>query len=279
MDRRLENWCDQVISEVRSWVDHNAIRAELEAHIEDRCAALEELNYPPELAAERTLAAMGDPVAVGKALDKEHSLWLSRLWVASIVVMLFAWIWLYWDTYPRWGHYVERIQETVQPELYDNEDYIYMFNENFDVSTMHPEWEWVCTGAGSHEPVDIGDYTIEVHKAIWWRKFDKWTDIYILMSVTPQRFWYGGEIEFLGAIQAVDSTGAAIINDSIENNRILIGSTERPNMTLGEYGTQPFGSRKILISLNLLEDPDWVEFSYPYGDNDWVIRVEKEAAK
>ena len=88
MDRRLEDWCDQVIAEVRSWVDHNAIRAELEAHIEDRCAALEELNYPLGLAAERTLAAMGDPVEVGKALDKEHSLWLGRLWIALIAESL-----------------------------------------------------------------------------------------------------------------------------------------------------------------------------------------------
>lgn len=154
MDKRLENWCDQVIGEVRFWMDHNSIRAELEAHIEDRCMALEELNYPPELAAERTLAAMGDPVEVGKALDKAHSPWLGWLWVASIVAVVFAWMWLYYDMYPRWGHYLERVQETVRPELYDNEDYIYVFNEDFDVSAMYPDWEWVCTGVGSHEPAD-----------------------------------------------------------------------------------------------------------------------------
>ena len=87
MDKRLNEWCDQVIGQIRFWIDHNKIRAELEDHIEDRCAALEELNYPPELAAERTLAAMGDPVEVGRALDKEHSPWMGWLWVASVSVL------------------------------------------------------------------------------------------------------------------------------------------------------------------------------------------------
>ncbi|MEI3306968.1 MAG: permease prefix domain 1-containing protein [Dysosmobacter sp.] len=44
-----------------------AIQAELDAHIEDHMAALRELDYPPELAEERALAAMGDPVEVGRS--------------------------------------------------------------------------------------------------------------------------------------------------------------------------------------------------------------------
>ena len=45
-----------------------AIQAELEGHMEDHMEGLLELGYSPELAEERTLAAMGDPKEVGRRL-------------------------------------------------------------------------------------------------------------------------------------------------------------------------------------------------------------------
>ena len=54
-----------------------AARSELEDHIEDHMAALLELGYDEALAEERTMATMGDPEEVGRALDAQYPLgWL-----------------------------------------------------------------------------------------------------------------------------------------------------------------------------------------------------------
>lgn len=68
-----------------------AIQAELDGHIEDHMEGLLELGYSPELAEERTLAAMGDPQEVGRELNKQYTGWgfvlLSRAAVLLTVVL------------------------------------------------------------------------------------------------------------------------------------------------------------------------------------------------
>ena len=57
--------------------EEEAVRAELDAHMEDRICALLDLGYDEDLAEERTMAAMGDPEEVGRELDKAYPLrWL-----------------------------------------------------------------------------------------------------------------------------------------------------------------------------------------------------------
>lgn len=58
--------------------EREAIRAEIDAHMEDHICALLELGYPAELAEERTLALMGDPAEVGRELNKHYT---NRVWV------------------------------------------------------------------------------------------------------------------------------------------------------------------------------------------------------
>lgn len=54
-----------------------AIRAELDAHMEDHICDLLELGYNESLAEERTMMRMGDPEEVGRELDKQYPLrWL-----------------------------------------------------------------------------------------------------------------------------------------------------------------------------------------------------------
>lgn len=55
--------------------EREAIRAEIDGHIEDHMADLLELDYPSELAEERTLSAMGDPQEVGRELNRQYTGW------------------------------------------------------------------------------------------------------------------------------------------------------------------------------------------------------------
>lgn len=56
-----KEYTDAVLTALRHVTDRErlAIRAELDAHIEDHIAALRELDYPPELAEERALGRHG----------------------------------------------------------------------------------------------------------------------------------------------------------------------------------------------------------------------------
>ena len=69
--------------------EREAIRAEIDAHIEDHICALLDLDYDMELAEERTMARMGDPEEVGRELDKQYtnSFWIWLEGVAKILLV------------------------------------------------------------------------------------------------------------------------------------------------------------------------------------------------
>ncbi|MBQ7778586.1 MAG: hypothetical protein IJ396_06725 [Oscillibacter sp.] len=68
-----------------------AIRAELEAHMEDHMLALMDLGYEEELAEERMLQHMGDPAEIGRELDQQyppHWLVLKRITIVLTVIFI-----------------------------------------------------------------------------------------------------------------------------------------------------------------------------------------------
>lgn len=68
--------------------EREAIRAEIDAHMEDHICGLLELGYSPELAEERTMAFMGDPAEVGRELNKQYPLrWLVVKWAAMALTL------------------------------------------------------------------------------------------------------------------------------------------------------------------------------------------------
>ena len=72
----FDAFCAQVTGEMRHLPARRSVTAELAAHLEDHAAALVKKGVPEEEAEAQSVAAMGDPVALGQALDKVHSpLW------------------------------------------------------------------------------------------------------------------------------------------------------------------------------------------------------------
>ena len=71
--------------------EREAIRSELDGHIEDHMEALRELGYDEELAEERAIAAMGEPDEVGRELNRQYTGWgwvlVSRAAVVLTVVL------------------------------------------------------------------------------------------------------------------------------------------------------------------------------------------------
>ncbi len=89
------DYCAAVCALVRFKPDREAIAGELTAHMEDHMAALEAEGVPREEAKARAIEAMGDPEALGKALDALHSpllgwlqLWMWRLSQLAAVISI-----------------------------------------------------------------------------------------------------------------------------------------------------------------------------------------------
>lgn len=71
--------------------EREAIRQELDGHMEDHICALLELGYDRDLAEERTMARMGDPEEVGREMRKLYPLrWLLVRWCAMAVCAVLA---------------------------------------------------------------------------------------------------------------------------------------------------------------------------------------------
>lgn len=86
-----KDYMDRVVARLRglTWSERDAIRTEIDAHIEDHICGLMELGYSEELAEERTMLRMGDPEEVGRELDKQYPLrWLVIGRIASVALVL-----------------------------------------------------------------------------------------------------------------------------------------------------------------------------------------------
>ena len=78
-------WLDEAVKGIRFGPDRAAVRAELEAHLEDKEADLRRIfpDMTPEEAEARALSQMGSPEEIGKELARIHKPWLGYLWRAS----------------------------------------------------------------------------------------------------------------------------------------------------------------------------------------------------
>lgn len=71
--------------------EREAVRRELEEHVEDRMEVLLEMGWSPELAESRCLEAMGDPAEIGREMARQYRgrgwLWIGRAAAALTVVL------------------------------------------------------------------------------------------------------------------------------------------------------------------------------------------------
>lgn len=84
-NQNIRTWLDTAVSGIRFGLDREDVRAELEAHIEDKTIDL--MRIFPDMeeteARERALTGMGDPEELKISLAKVHRPWLGRLWMVS----------------------------------------------------------------------------------------------------------------------------------------------------------------------------------------------------
>ena len=84
MDEAMRAWCRSVAKHIRFRYDREAVEEELYLHLEEsRDDRMEAEGLSQEAAEAEAMAAMGDPVALGKELDKVHGPLLGWTWRLS----------------------------------------------------------------------------------------------------------------------------------------------------------------------------------------------------
>ena len=113
MTRR--EYTDRVLTGLRrlTQAEREAVRAELDAHMEDHICDLLDLGYDEELAEERTMQHMGDPEEVSRELNKQYPIrWLILKWVAMALTAVLALMLL---TRVEWGIVKENLMTSFWP--------------------------------------------------------------------------------------------------------------------------------------------------------------------
>lgn len=270
MADRFDAWRDAVLEQVRFWPDRERIGQELTEHWEDHREDLLRVGYPEDEAEARTLAAMGDPAAVGKALDREHSpllgwLWELSRWAVGIAVVLLA-----VDIFAIGSVFQYR---DLLPPQWPQEDPA-EFAQLSPAAELGEYWTFVSAGTSAVQAESAG-YTLQVPQWSQWRSTDgKFARVCLVLTVEPDHVWQGIETEFSDDLR-FRWAGGEIANSQ---NRRNISGTPVPWASIGHGDLSQGLTRECYqVMMTLPSQAEWVEISYPYGDNDWVLRVELEA--
>ena len=236
IDPDWRGWCRTVVEQIRFKPDRWAVRQELAAHMEDRRAALERLGYDRGLATERTLQAMGDPEAVGKALDQAHKPALGWLWEASrgavllMVVLLLgniAFSGYSWPSLRDWALFASQEESAY--------------------------WDADARDLPCPAPFEAGAYTITVERTEYVAAEDGWGYLHLDLTCSTDQFWLEGP-DLWGTLEAEDSNGA----------------------WLRVYGSKDNGShglyRQWIQVEGILNSPEWIEIRHSIGG--WSFRIQ-----
>ena len=175
-------WLDRATAGIRFGPDREEVRAELEAHLEDK--ALDFQRIFPGLteaeARERAVSEMGDPMEIGKELAKVHKPWLGYLWRASQVLLGLVLL-----------SFLAEVG-TLAPHAGIRSD-----------REAEPGWVVEAAFAGQ-EPVRINNYTLWVEEAALIQGMG---ELHITWRAASPRFWEMPDGEFSQAWTAVDDRG------------------------------------------------------------------------
>lgn len=89
-------FCELVTGQLRCKWEAPSVRQELSDHIQDHQAALMAEGMDRDQAEEAAVAAMGDPEALGRALDRLHSPWPWRIFHGAVALAVFLALTVAW---------------------------------------------------------------------------------------------------------------------------------------------------------------------------------------
>lgn len=242
------DWCAAVLREVRFQPDHKAIRRELLAHLEDGRADLERLGYDTALAERRSLDAMGSAFVVGCALDSAHHPFWGWLWRLTRWLMLALLIAAVGITVKDSGTVNDALRRTAA-QLQWTEPVAGADRVETEYATL-----WLAPGEITEEG---GVFQADLYV---------WVEMHDPFGYSPDGLWR--------YLEVADDRGAVLSYARRED-----GTWPETGYWGYWAGTGTSWTRyQETIRLTLDHRPAWAEITYPYGMNDWTLRVEWEGA-
>lgn len=267
-------WLDRAAAGIRSRPDREAVRAELEAHLEDKTADL--VRIFPDLgrqeAERQAVEQMGDAEEIGKELARLHRPWPRYLWQASRVLLTAGLLWLLAigmfrgdDAYLGDDHRSEWWDMDGLPGtavMGDCDDIRYLPGGDPDqILTLEP-----CLTAS------VNGQKISLLRAALWQREDGRQGLYCYLRVDTWRFWERGRLreEWM---TVTDSTGAVCglgpdSPEDPETGGLLNG--------MSQMGFGPFHSGYELYLEDWDPESEWVRLDYGPGSPIFTFTVDLE---
>ena len=283
------DWREQVVEQVRFKPDRKAIAAELTAHYEDHVRDLERLDYPWQLAEERALAAMGDPEQIGKALDRVHRPWLGWLWIASRAVLVLTVI-VCLLSLPSTGAFFHMLKNTLFPPE-DPGGYQAIAGSYSALNEQEGVTVWRSMGTLEAQSAELPGYTLSLLEGQWWQYNDTFYRGECLLRLEPERLWYDLPEDVLDDLVLTGSGGGLFCNVKYDpfpyedgDNWFLISESSNAFPVSDDADSyrledsRDLGGWYLNLTMTTDESVEWVELSFPYGDNDWMFRITWEGS-
>ena len=259
-------WLDRATAGIRFGPDREEVRAELEAHLEDK--ALDFQRIFPDLteaeARERAASDMGDPEEIGKELAKVHRPWLGYLWRASKVLIVLLVLWHLWC-----GMYMDHYYDTHTGRVlwdFDNlpgagEERQSWYGSPESIHAVRHTSEELYTPCGDPdqlavreyrgEEVQVGGQTVSLLRSAQWQRWGE-LELYAYFRVETWRFWERSVLD-RNWFTAVDDLG---------NVYDLSGEGSGVQNCIGETDCGPFFAGWQLYLSDVDPAAEWVRLDY-----------------
>ena len=252
----MENWLDTATSGIRFGPDRAAVRAELQAHIEDREADLRRIfpDIPQGEARARALAGMGDPEEIKTELARVHRPWLGWLWRLSQMVLVLSVVLLMLSA-ERWS------------------------SGWFEPSAGR-DWSGAVRLEPSGQRAEIGGYTISMTRAGAWREEDGAWIVGVDLRMTSPRFWALEGQSLCRCTSAVDSLGNTYYSDD-QWSRLDPSDYPSPMRWVrgSPLGRMPFRRDYGLSVSGVDPGARWIRLEYEWLGNAFSMTIETAAWK
>lgn len=282
-------WCDTATRQVRFRPDRGAIQRELTAHYQDHVRDLERVGYDWKLAEQRALAAMGDPEEIGRALDRVHKPWLGWLWIASRAVLILT-VMACLLSLPGTGSFFHMMKNTLFPPE-DPGGYQAIAGSYSALNEQEGVTVWRSMGTLEAQSADLPGYTLSLLEGQWWQYHDTFYRGECLLRLEPERLWYDLPEDVLDDLVLTGSGGVLFSNIKYNpfpyeetNNWFSISESSNAFAVSDDADSyrledsRDLGGWYLKLTMTTDEPVEWVELSFPYGDNHWAFRIMWEGA-
>lgn len=269
LQRHFGSWVTEVLECVRFRPDRKAIQLELEAHYEDHVKDLERIGYDHDLARERALGAMGDPVEVGQALDKAHKPWLGWIWLASKWGFVICGVLLLCMASYTEGYNIRHDLHLMQQQA-DYEP------DGYSLEPDNPAYSRAAVTQGG--TVERSGYSISIpYAALWWNELEKNYNMVAILRTEDNRFWDHGPYRALQTLSMTDNTGGEFAAVTEWKEYTARERRERWDgfVKVSFVKENPFCSEYLVWVSFLEEMPEWTEFTCSSGEG-FSLRLEWE---